>query len=151
MPRRREFFAALALALPSAALAQGSSAETATIEEILALREKVRAAAAAKNRSALEALYDPNFMHVRDTGRTDLKPERIELLLSGEPAIETAREEDVQVQVYGPATAVATGISAVKDAASGRAVPFRWLVLYVKGEAGWRVALSQANRVATPR
>ena len=119
--------------------------------EILAVRDRIRAAAAAKDAAALEALYDPNFMHLRDTGRTDLKDERIAALISGEPAIETAPEEDVAVQPYGSSTAVATGISGVKDTTSGRAVPYRWLVVYVKGESGWRAALSQASRVTTRR
>src|SRR3954465_14631652 len=46
----------------------------------LALRERIRAAVAGKDRAALEALYADNFMHMRDSGRADLKPERIALL-----------------------------------------------------------------------
>ena len=151
--RRRAFLlAAAVLAAPSTAFGQARSANPATdagtTQEILALREKVRTAVAAKDKAALEALYEPNFMHLRDSGRADLKPERIGLLLSGEPTIETAPEEGVSVQAFGPATAVATGVSRIKDPASGRPAAFRWLVVYVKTDSGWRVALSQASRVA---
>ena len=147
---RRDVFLVLAAALlPVGALAQG--ADGGVTQEILALREKIRAAAAAKDKAALQALYLDNFAHLRDSGRVDLKAERIALILSGEPAIETAPEEDVDVRVYGASTASATGGSAIKDPGTGRNVKFRWLVVYVKTDAGWRVALSQASRVPARR
>jgi hypothetical protein len=143
-------FAAGAASLPAApqTVAQPSAAAT---QEVLALREKIRAAVAAKDRAALEALYADNFMHMRDSGRADLKAERIGLLLAGEQTIETAPEEEVAVQVYGPATAVATGASAIKDPATGKAARFRWVAVYVRGDAGWQVALSQASRAPVRR
>ncbi len=113
---------------------------------MLAVREKIRAAVAAKDRPALQAAYADNFMHLRDSGRVDLKAERIALLLSGESTIETAPEENLNVQFYEPATVAITGVSAIKDRQSGRTTRFRWLTVYVKQADGWKVALSQASR-----
>jgi hypothetical protein len=88
---------------------------------------------------------------MRDSGRADLKPERIALLLTGEQTIETAPEDGVAIQLYGAATAVATGASAIKDAATGKPARFRWVVVYFKGGPDWQVALSQASRVPARR
>src|SRR4051812_24204930 len=143
-------FAAAAASLPAAAQTAAQPSAAAT-QDVLALREKIRAAVAAKDRAALEALYADNFMHMRDSGRADLKPERIALLLTGEQTIETAPEDGVAIQVYGAATAVATGASAIKDTATGKPARFRWVVVYFKGDPGWQVALSQASRVPVRR
>jgi hypothetical protein len=146
-------FVALAAVTTLQAEAQRAAGaqEDATVTEILVLRDKLRAAATGKDKAALEALYADNFMHLRDSGRIDLKAERIALLLSGAPSIETARDDGLAVQIYGPATAVATGTSPINDAVSGKPASFRWLVVYVKGETGWKVAASQASRVAARR
>ncbi|HEX8665084.1 MAG TPA: DUF4440 domain-containing protein [Beijerinckiaceae bacterium] len=152
---RRAALAGFLAAAPLAARAQTSprppAAGASATQEILALRERIRTAAAARDRAVLEALYADNFMHMRDSGRADLKAERIALLIAGEPAIETAPEDGLAVQVYGAATAVATGASPIRDAATGKPAQFRWVVVYFKGETGWQVALSQASRVAAPR
>jgi Domain of unknown function (DUF4440) len=153
MPSRRALLTALLAAAPLPARAQTAGAPSAAspaTREVLALRERIRAAIARKDRATLEAVYAENFMHMRDSGRADLKPERIALLLSGEETIETAPEEGVAVQVYGASTAVATGSSQIKDPAT-RAATFRWVVVYVRDEGGWQVALSQASRVAPRR
>jgi ketosteroid isomerase-like protein len=154
MLSRRMLLTSVLAASSSAAFAQTaprppSTAASAT-QEVLALREAIRAAIAKKDKAALEALYADNFMHLRDSGRADLKGERIALLLSGEETIETAPENGVAVQVYGTSTAVATGASPIKDAGTGRSAMFRWLAVYVRAEDRWQVALSQASRVPAP-
>jgi hypothetical protein len=134
--------AALSVAVP--ALAQTRSPDLT--QEILAFREKVRSAVRAKDSRALDQLYAINFKHVRDTGRTDQKSERIASLVAGEEGIETAAEEDIAVEAYGPNAAVATGISPVKDARTGRSARYQWLTVYVRMDGNWRIALSQATR-----
>jgi hypothetical protein len=145
--------ALLALPIGSGAPAQApaDTRHAVATHEVLAVREKVRAAVAAKDRATLEAAYAENFTHLRDSGRIDLKDERITLLLSGQTTIETAPEDGVVVQIYGPATAVATGVSAIPDPVAKRPASFRWVVVYAKDESGWKVALSQASRVARRR
>lgn len=156
MLRRRAALALLPCAFASPALAQGGPAlraipDAAATQEILDLRERLRAAVATKDRAALEGLYAENFQHLRDTGRIDLKGERVALLLSGDQGIETAPEEEMTVQIYGPATAVALGTSRVRDTPTGQSAPYRWVTVYVRGAEGWRVAFSQANRAAQVR
>ena len=138
----------LALAMGGPAAAQRRPEGGDLAQEILATREHIRAAAAAKDRAALDALYAEHFNHVRsETGRTDLKGERIDLLLSGESTIETAPEDELTVEVYGPQAAAAFGVSPIKEA-SGRMAAFRWLAVYVRDGDRWRLALSQAGRAA---
>lgn len=144
---RREALLALlaAAAAPGAAAAQ-PAADGDAAPRILEFRDRIKAAVAARDRATLERLFHDGFSHLRDSGRVDLKADRIALLLSGEVTIETAREEQVVVQAFGPATAAATGVSAIKDAA-GKPIRFRWLTVYVKDALGeWRVAISQASR-----
>lgn len=148
--RRAVVGALLALALPSVSFAQASGDSPVT-QDILALREKVRTAILAKDRATLEAVYADNFNHLRDSGRTEVKGDRLTLILSGEPTIETAPEEDLAVQVYGPATATATGVSPIPDPTTKTPALFRWVVVYAKDAGGWKVALSQASRVPRRR
>ncbi len=140
----------LALALPSPGSAQATGDSPAT-QEILALRDKLRRAIAAKDRATLETLYLDNFTHLRDSGRADVKGDRIALLLTGEATIETAPEEELAVQIFGPGAAAATGVSPIPDPASKTPALFRWVVVYAKDASGWRVALSQASRVPRRR
>jgi hypothetical protein len=151
-PFARALVLGLALAAaPAAAFAQGSraGADASAAQEVLALREKIRAAVAAKDRKTLQAAFADNFMHLRDSGRVDLKPERIALLLSGEATIETAPEENMNVQFYEPATVALTGVSTIRERQSTRGARFRWLTVYVKQGDGWKVALSQASRATS--
>ena len=140
-------------AAPAAALAQSTraGADAGPEQEVLALREKIRAAVVAKDRRTLNATFADNYMHLRDSGRVDLKPERIGLLLTGESTIETAPEENMNVQVYEPATVAVTGVSPIKDRQTGRSPRFRWLTVYVKQGDAWKVAVSQASRVTSLR
>ena len=144
---RREALLALlaAAAAPGAAAAQpGTTGDAAP--RLLEFRDRIKAAVTARDRSTLDRLYHDGFMHLRDSGRVDLKADRIALLLSGDVTIETAREEQVVVHAFGPTTAAATGVSIIKDGA-GKPIRFRWLTVYVKDPLGdWRVALSQASR-----
>jgi hypothetical protein len=136
----------LAAALPAVAQGARDRQSDEVTREVLNLRERIRTAAAAKDAAALGALYAETFRHLRDSGRADLKDDRIALLVKGEPTIETAPDQGVEVTVHGAATAIATGTSAI-GTPLGRPVPFRWLAVYVKEEGRWRLALSQASRV----
>ena len=148
MPRRI-LLALLAAAMPSLAAAQMARgvAEAIVTDEVLAFRERIRTAAGKKDRQALAAAYADNFRHFRDSGRVDLKNERIALLVSGESTIETAPEENMVVQVFTPALAVVSGVSPIKDRQTGRSPAFRWLTVYMKQGDAWQVAISQASRV----
>ena len=99
-------------------------------EALLALLAAAAAPGSAAAQSGAEADAAPRILEFRD---------RIK-------AAVTAREEQVVVQAFGPTTAAATGVSAIKDGA-GKPIRFRWLTVYVKDALGdWRVAVSQASR-----
>jgi hypothetical protein len=134
-----------AMAQPGGMPRGGSDAGAA--QEVLGFREKVRTAVSGRDRQVLQAAYADNFMHLRDSGRVDLKTERIELLLSGESTIETAPEENINVQFYQPGMVAVTGVSPIRERHSTRSARFRWLTVYVKQGDGWKVALSQASRL----
>ena len=114
--------------------------------DILSLREHIRAAAAAKDRAALDGLLAENFFHQRDGGRTDLKGERVALLLAGEPSIETADEDELQLVLFGDTAATATGTSRIRDPETSRLVAYRWLAFYARLDGRWRLAASEAHR-----
>ncbi|GGC73807.1 hypothetical protein GCM10010994_35230 [Chelatococcus reniformis] len=140
------------LCAPVAAWGQTTNVQDDPItQQILALREKIRTAIARKDRAALEALYDDRFNHIRENGRTDLKRERIDLLLSGQDGIEIAPDDQMLIQAYGPDTVVLSGVSPIKDRRNGKSAQFQWLTVYVKTDGAWKVAVSQANRVPKPR
>jgi len=143
----------LAATLPALAQAPhgSSNADAAVQAEILTLRETIRAAVAAQDWAALERSYAENFSHIRGSGRMDLKGDRIALLLSEASAIEIAPEDELEVQSYGSGAAAAIGVSRIVDGGTDRPAPFRWLTVYVRDGAAWRVALSQASRIAGRR
>ena len=114
--------------------------------DILSLRERIRAAAGAKDRVALDGLLAENFFHQRDGGRTDLRGERVALLVSGEPTIETAAEDELQLVLFGDSTATAMGTSRIRDPETSRLVAYRWLAVYARLEGRWRLAASEAHR-----
>lgn len=140
--RREALVATLALAA-GPGLAQPSPAPdvAALREDVLRFRESLRRAIEGRDAAALAHAYAENFSHIRDAGRIDLKPERVALLLRGEPAIETAPEENMDVQIFSDCAAVVTGESAV------RRERFRWLTVYVRHAGSWQVAISQATRI----
>lgn len=136
--------------VPAAAQTEAQRVESVR-QDVLTLRRKLRTAVAARDRPALEQLYAENFNHVRESSRTDLKRERIDGLLKGESAIEIAPEDELIIEAFGPTTAVATGVSPIRDRETGKTTPFRWLAVYVKLDGAWRIALSQANRLPKRR
>jgi hypothetical protein len=127
-----------------------NTAQAGAMQDVLAVRDKIRTAVTDRNRPALETLYSDDFVHLRDSGRVEVKGDRISLLLSGESTIETAPEESVDVRMFGPTTAIATGVSLIRDPQVRRNVPFRWLTVYVKQGDAWQVAASQASRLVRP-
>ena len=126
---------------------QRGGPDTGATQEVLSFREKVRAAVGGRDRQALQAAYADNFMHLRDSGRVDLKTERIDLLLSGESTIETAPEENMNVQFYQPGMVAVTGVSPIRERHSTLSARFRWLTVYIRQGDGWKVSVSQASRL----
>jgi len=125
--------------------------EARVADQILDLRRRMKDAIARKDRAALEAMYHDRFTHLRETGRAETKKERIDLLLSGQNGVELASTDQALVETFSPDTAVLSGVSVIRDSRrKGKGDAFQWLTLYVRDKGGWKVALSQANRLPKP-
>ncbi len=119
--------------------------ERAVEAEILAFRQGVLDAIAAKDVAKLKRAYVESYSHVDGSGTVDGRDARILSLLAGEPAIETARPDELAVRVFGKDTAIVSGRSPIRSLADGRTYDFRWIVVYARGKDGWRIAASQAT------
>lgn len=134
----------------SAALAHPpgvKDADQAAAHEVEAFREFVKRAVDRKDVRALRALYADGFTHTHGSGRIDGKDARIVTVMAGEPVIENAPADELLYRVFGDHTIVVTGKSAIPDKAENRSHQFRWLAVYVKLGADWKIAASQATRL----
>ena len=159
--QRRAFLAALpalaalpVLLSPGALLAHPHEALTrerqgAVEQQVMAARENIRAAAAARDAAKLRALHAADFIHTHTTGKVDGRDARVVSLLAGEPAIELARVEELTIRVLHPDTAILTGRSPIaRGDGAGGARDVRWMQVFVRTEGEWRLAASQATGVA---
>ncbi len=132
----------------SLASAQVKQTENAKIiQQVEALRNKLVAAIKSHDKKTLESLYADDFTHTHASGQVDDKTKRLAALASGEPTIESAQVNEIDIRVYGKATAVAIGQSAIPDA-NQKAAKYRWTILYFRTSNGWRIVASQATRLA---
>src|SRR5829696_2890366 len=97
--------------------------------------------------SAYPLINNPGILNPSPSPGPRIRGDRIALLLSGASSIDTAPEDEFVVQSYGPGTAAAIGVSRIVDGATDRVARFRWLTVYVRDGAEWRLALSQASRI----
>jgi len=148
--------AALLAAITSAGIAPGfahppaivnSSTEKAISEEVADFRKRLGKAIAAKDAAALRKMYADSFRHTHETGKIDGREARIASAVAGDPMIETADAEDLQINVSNGWAAIATGKSTLRSAVDGKSNPLRWTVVYVRVGENWQVAASQATRV----
>jgi uncharacterized protein (TIGR02246 family) len=124
--------------------------ELAIGREVLDVRERLRAAVAAKDAKALLGLFTDDFTHTHGSAKIDNRDARIVALLAGEPTIELAPLDDLVIRVHGGATAVVSARSPIRNTIDGKTYDFRWLQVFVKRDGGWKLAVSQATRVPPP-
>ncbi|MCC7348685.1 MAG: nuclear transport factor 2 family protein [Variibacter sp.] len=133
---------------PAAAHPPGVADEDqAAAHEVEAFREFVLRTIAKKDVSTLRAIYANSFTHTHGSGKMDGKDTRIVSILAGDPVIETAPAEDVLYRVFGTYTIIVTGRSPILNKAENRTYQFRWMTVYVKVGADWKIAASQATRL----
>jgi hypothetical protein len=152
--RKRSILAlGLALALPMTAAHAHPPAilspagERAVAEEIVEFRKALAAAIVAKDAGKLREMYAPAFVHTHGSGKLDGKDARIVSALAGDPVIENAPVEDLVIRAPSDWTAVATGVSPIRSLADGKTYSFRWTAVYVRTQASWALAASQATRL----
>ena len=116
-------------------------------QQVMAAREAIRIAAAAKDAAKLRALYAADFTHTHTSGKVDGRDARVVSLLAGEPVIELARVEELTIRVLHADTAILTGRSPIARNDGGTR-DVRWMQVFVRVEGEWRLAASQATGVA---
>lgn len=139
-------FASMAFAHPPAILSPAG--ERAVAEEIVAFRKALAAAIVARDAARLREMYAPAFVHTHGSGKLDGKDARIVSALAGDPVIENAPVEDLVIRAPSDWTAVATGVSPIRSLADGKTYSFRWTAVYIRTQASWALATSQATRMA---
>lgn len=134
----------------SAVLIQGETVQTSDqklISEVNELRRNLLEAIKRQDKKSLENLYVVDFTHTHASGQVDDKTKRIATLVSGEPTIESAGVDEINIRLYGKNTAIATGQSTVKNRDESIA-KYRWTTVYVKTGKNWQIVASQATRLA---
>ena len=121
--------------------------DQATAHEVEAFREFIRRAVDRKDVHALRALYADSFTHTHGSGKVDGKDTRIVSVLAGDPVIENASADEMLYRVFGAHTIIVTGRSPILNKAENRTYQFRWIAVYVKVGADWKIAASQATRL----
>jgi uncharacterized protein (TIGR02246 family) len=153
--QRRALLALLpALALPGAVLAHPHEMLTrerqgAIEQQVMAVREGIRDAVAARDAARLRTLYAADFTHTHTTGKVDGRDARIVSLLAGEPTVELARVEELTIRVLHADTAILTGRSPVpRSDGGGGTREVHWMQVYVRVDGDWRLGASQATGVS---
>jgi uncharacterized protein (TIGR02246 family) len=115
-------------------------------QQVMAVREGIRAAVAARDAAKLRTLYAVDFTHTHASGKVDGRDARIVALLAGEPTVELARVEELTIRVLHADTAILTGRSPIQRSDGGGGTrDVRWMQVYVRVDGDWKVAASQAT------
>ncbi len=117
-----------------------------TEKEILAVRQTVAEAIAKNDRAVLADIFADDFVHTHAVGRVDDKNRRLDGLLDGGANLESVAPLEIRVRSFGKNTAVANGRT--KVAADGGEITYQWTAVYVKLKGKWRVAATQATKIA---
>jgi hypothetical protein len=121
--------------------------DQAAAHEVEGFREFVKRAVDKKDVHVLRALYADSFTHTHGSGKIDGKDTRIVSVMAGDPVIENAPAEELLYRVFGDHTIIVTGKSPILNKAENKTYQFRWIAVYVKVGADWKIAASQATRL----
>jgi hypothetical protein len=117
-------------------------------KQVLAFRNDLKTAIAAKDVAKLKGMYADSFTHVHGSGKVDGRDSRIISLLAGEPVIETASASEITVRIHGPDMAIVSGRSPILNKLEGKSYDFRWMQVMTRVNGEWHIAASQATRLA---
>lgn len=116
--------------------------------QLLAFRNDLKSAVARKDVAALKAMYAESYTHTHGSGKVDGRDARIISLLAAEPVIETAPAGELTVRIHGPDMAIVSGRSPILNVKEGKAYDFRWIQVMTRADGDWKLAASQATRLA---
>jgi ketosteroid isomerase-like protein len=142
---------AAAVAAPSAAQTRGRpTTYQQTVErQLIGMVEEWGRAARAADSRALERLLADDFSATHADGEMSGKREYIADLVSGARRINSLSLDNFRARVHGNAAAVthAGTLGATRDSrdTTGR---FRWTHFFVRRGSRWRIAATQATRLA---
>ncbi len=153
MDRRLALLSLAAAAIAAPALAHPhdelNDERRADIEkQVLAFRNNLKTAVAAKDVAKLKDMYADSFTHVHGTGKVDARDSRIISLLAEEPVIETASASEITVRIHGPDMTIVSGRSPILNKQEGKSYDFRWMQVMTRVNGEWQIAASQATRLA---
>ena len=117
-------------------------------QQVMAAREAIRTAVAAKDAAKLRALYAADFTHTHTSGKVDGRDARIVSLLAGEPTIELARVEELTIRVLHADTAILSGRSPIQRSDGNGVRDVRWMQVFARADGEWKLAASQATGVS---
>ncbi len=138
----------MTLGAPVWARGQSVQEEKGAAAEILALEARRFRAMAEVDVPTLEKILADDMTYSHSTGLVQTKPELIKSLQSGEMKYESIISHDPKVRLYGT-TAVVTGRATVILGSGGEpGIELRYLDVYVKQSAGWRMVAWQSARLA---
>ena len=144
--------APVAHAHPTGAHPPGAShpQDADVVKAVEGTRVAIQKAVFAKDAPALQRLYTASFVHTHGSGKVDGRAERIVSLLTGEPVVELAPVEDHAIAQYEGHAAVVRGKSPILNVRENQYYQFRWIQVYVNEGGQWKLAASQATRLADP-
>ena len=113
-------------------------------KDVLAAMNKWRQAMVARDRAALDALYDPGLSYTHSNGKLENKPEAIEAVVNGKDRIESIEWSEISVKIYGTTAVVKTKLTM---RTAGNTLNLDVLYVWIKNSSGWRMVARQAIRL----
>jgi ketosteroid isomerase-like protein len=147
--KRILFFAVLALALSSLALAQMKGKDDKVEQAIMQTEQELADAIIKGDIAPFERTMADTFVFTAPDGSMQNRTQWLADLKSGALKLESSKNEDMKVQVYGDAAVVtyrSTDKGKYKDFdISGQ---YRWIDVFVKRNGRWQIVATQGTRLA---
>jgi ketosteroid isomerase-like protein len=117
-------------------------------KEVAAAMNTWRQAMVARDRAALESLYDPGLSYTHSTGKTENKAEAIDAVVNGKDRIESIELSDTSIQVYGTTALVKTKVAMrMISGETANTLNLDVLFVWIKDSSGWHLAARHALRL----
>lgn len=114
---------------------------------VLDVYHAIAAAVQAKDAARIRGFYTEDFTHTHGSGKLDERDARVVSLLTGEPTVEMADGHEIVILGHDGQSAVVRGKGPILNVKEQQDYQFRWLQVFVKTPAGWKLAASQATRL----
>ena len=117
-------------------------------KEVAAAMNTWRQAMVARDRAALESLYDPGLSYTHSNGKTENKAEAIDAVVNGKDRIESIELSDTSIQVYGTTALVKTKVAMrMISGDTSNTLNLDVLFVWIKNSSCWQMAARHALRL----